>query len=283
MQYALTANFVEGAVEMVLSDYHTHTKLSFDGECLPEEMVLRAIQLGVKHYAITDHIEINQFYDKEYNFPETLSAALEQLPALKEKYSEEITLASGIELGQPVHNKELAEKVVSSPQLDFIIGSCHMIRGYDDFYFLDYKEKDPVKLLDTYFEELLEMAEWGKFDVLGHLTYPLRYICGDSGIFVDMERYEHIIDEIFRTLIKKGCGIEINTSGLRQKIGVTLPELRYVKRYYDLGGRIITVGSDAHRTEDLGKGTETGIEIARSAGFTEIACYKNRNPIFIKI
>ena len=127
------------------------------------------------------------------------------------------------------------------------------------------------------------MAEWGKFDVLGHLTYPLRYICGDSGIFVDMERYAHIIDEIFRTLIKKGCGIEINTSGLRQKIGVTLPELRYVKRYYDLGGRIITVGSDAHRTEDLGKGTETGIEIARSAGFTEIACYKNRNPIFIKI
>lgn len=156
-------------------------------------------------------------------------------------------------------------------------------RGYDDFYYLDYKKDNPDYLMRLYFEELLEMAEWGKFDVLGHLTYPLRYIEGDFGIKIDMDVYNPIIEKIFLTLIKNGMGIEINTSGLRQKIGVTLPSEKYVKMYRDLGGEIITIGSDAHNTENLGMGIDKGIIIAKNCGFDKIYYYDHRKPVSINI
>lgn len=264
-------------------DFHNHSTQSPDGENSVEEMVLRAIELGMKHYTITDHLEINKFYDEEFLYEEPVRQSSVILPELKEKYKDKISLQYGVELGQPLHDMELTNRMLDSYNYDFIIGSCHMVRGYDDFYFLDYNEIDPQFLLNLYFEELLEMAEWGKFDSLGHLTYPLRYITGDKKIPVDMQPYENIIDEIFRTLIKNNIGMEINTSGLRQNIGLTLPDYKYVKRFYDLGGRILTIGSDAHCCADLGKGIAEGIEIAKKAGFSEIACFKNRKPEFIKI
>mgnify|MGYP003305647885 CR=1 FL=1 len=264
-------------------DFHNHSTHSPDGENSAEEMVLRAIELGMKHYTITDHLEINKFYDEEFLYEEPVRQSSVILPQLKEKYKDKISLQYGVELGQALHDMTLTNRMLDSYNYDFIIGSCHMVRGYDDFYFLDYNEIDPQFLLDIYFEELLEMAEWGQFDVLGHLTYPLRYIVGDKGIPVDMKPYGAIIDEIFRTLIKNDMGIEINTSGLRQKIGRPLPDFEYVKRFYDLGGRILTIGSDAHCCKDLGKGIAEGVEIAKNAGFKEIACFINRKPQFIEI
>ncbi|MBO5383255.1 MAG: histidinol-phosphatase HisJ family protein [Ruminococcus sp.] len=273
----------EGQLINIPFDFHNHSTQSPDGENTVEEMVLRAIELGMKHYTITDHLEINKFYDEEFLYEEPVRQSSLLLPQLKEKYKGKISLQYGIELGQPLHDMDLTRRMLDSYNYDFIIGSCHMVRGYDDFYFIDYNETDPIFLLNLYFEELLEMSEWGGFDSLGHLTYPLRYIVGDKGIHIDLTPYEKIIDEIFRTLIKNNKGIEINTSGLRQNIGLTLPDFKYVKRFYDLGGRILTIGSDAHCCKDLGKGIIDGIEIARKAGFKEIACFKNRNPEFIKI
>lgn len=158
-----------------------------------------------------------------------------------------------------------------------------MVKGWDDFYYLDYKKTDPYQILRLYFEELLEMARWGKFDVLGHLTYPLRYIEGDFGIKIDMDIYKNIITDIFKSLIKNGMGIEINTSGLREKIGVTLPDEAFVKMYRKLGGEIITVGSDAHCTDDLGKGISEGIALAKKCGFDKIYYYNRRIPVAINI
>lgn len=264
-------------------DFHTHTAFSFDGDSTAEEMVLKAIELGMKNYAITDHVEANLFYDKEYGASESIAKAAEIIPALREKYADRISVSYGIELGQPVHDLSLSENILGKYDFDFVIGSCHNIRGYEDFYFLNYNELDYNFLLDVYFEELLEMSEWGGFDVLGHLTYPLRYICGEYGKEVDMSAYDGIIDEIFRALIKNGCGIEINTSGLRQKIGETMPPIKYIRRYRELGGKLLTIGSDAHRTDDLGKGIAEGIALAKEAGFSEIAVYKKRKPIMINI
>ena len=130
---------------------------------------------------------------------------------------------------------------------------------------------------------MLETAETADFDIMAHITYPLRYITGEYGTVIDMKRYDGIIGEIFRMLIRNGRGIEINTSGLRQKIGVTMPDAPLVKRYYELGGRILTIGSDAHCADDLGKGIAEGIELAKACGFSEIAVFKGRKPTFIRI
>ena len=268
---------------LIPADSHNHSTQSPDGKNTLREMAERACELGIKHYTVTDHLEINKFYDPEFFYEEPVKQSSLLLPPLIEEYRGRLDIHYGVELGQPVHDYALTQRMLDSYDYEFIIGSCHMVKGWDDFYFLDYKEVDPHFLLKLYFEELLEMAEWGKFDVLGHLTYPLRYIVGDFGIKVDMSQYEGVISEIFRTLVKNGMGIEINTSGLRQKIGVTLPDEHYIRLYRKTGGEILTIGSDAHCTADLGKGIAEGISLAKKCGFDRIYYYDHRKPVAIKI
>lgn len=268
---------------MIPFDLHTHCTLSFDGKSSAEDMVKRAAELGVRYYALTDHVDLGEFPDPEFDLEATVSGARELIPALREKYADSVELLYGVELGQAVHEPELAEKLLAENDHDFVIGSVHNIRRHEDFYFLDYKDTDVTELLDLYFGELLETAESDTFDVLGHITYPLRYIAGEYGIDVDMARYSGIMDEILRTVIKNGRGIEINTSGLRQKYGKMFPDAGIVKRYRELGGRILTIGSDAHCADDLGKGIAEGIKTARLCGFDEITVFRKREPHFISI
>lgn len=274
---------VKIVTDKIIMDCHNHSNLSPDGDNTPEEMVKRACELGIEYYALTDHLEINKFYDEEYLYEEPVKRASELCPMLKEKYADKITMSYGTELGQPLQDMELTKRMLSSYKYDFIIGSLHMCNGWDDFYLLDYSKVPPDYLLDLYFEEILEMAKWGEFDVLGHLTYPLRYITGECGIEIDMSKYHNIIKEIFSVLIKNDMGIEINSSGLRQKIGRPMPDAFYVSLYKELGGRILTIGSDAHSTQDLGKGIADCIRMAKDIGFEELTFFKERKPIFIKI
>lgn len=267
----------------IIMDCHNHSNLSPDGSNSPEEMVKRACELGIKYYALTDHLEINKFFDEEYLYEEPVRKASEICPALCEKYSDKLTMSYGVELGQPLQDMPLTNRMLDSYNYDFIIGSLHMCDGWEDFYELDYSKVSADYLLGLYFDEVLEMAKWGKFDVLGHLTYPLRYIKGESGIDVNLDKYLPVIKEIFSTLIKNDMGIEINTSGLRQKLGVPMPDAYYVNLYKELGGRILTIGSDAHCTEDLVKGVAECVKMAKDIGFNELTFFNKRNPIFIKI
>ena len=142
---------------------------------------------------------------------------------------------------------------------------------------------DYMKLLGEYFEWELKLAEWAKFDTLAHLTYPLRYIVGKYHRPVDMSKFDEIIDEILLTLIKNEKSLEINTAGLRQPIGVTSPDEGILRRYKELGGKLITIGSDAHYAEHLGAGIDKGYELALKCGFDKIAVYQDRTPTLIPI
>lgn len=281
---------------MNIIDLHTHTKNSPDGSDTVEAMVEKAKTLGLSAYAITDHCEVNRFYPLEhygdiqpkeydtYDFEKDFYISMEENTAIKERLGNCFKFLCGIELGQAPYDYSIADKVVSDKRLDFVIGSIHQIIGEDDFAFISYENADTIpQLLEKYYTEVLELSRWNKFDVLGHLTYPLRYIVGNSGIPVDMKPYEELIAESFKTLISNGKGIEINTSGLRQKYGKTFPDLSYLKLYKDLGGEILTIGSDAHCTADLGKGVKEGSELAQAAGFKRICYFEERKPVFVEI
>ncbi|MGN1132928.1 MAG: histidinol-phosphatase HisJ family protein [Oscillospiraceae bacterium] len=273
-------------------DCHTHTSFSPDAKSSPLEMCNRAKELGLAAYAVTDHCDVNYWDNAEdesivdydmYGSGEYALKSIETVSKLKDDFP---NLLCGIELGQPMQNISKAEIIADDSRLDFIIGSHHMNKGEYDFYYLKYDEMNAVQidaLLENYFTQVLEMVKWNKFDILGHLTYPLRYIEGNSGINIDMAKYEDIIRLIFKTLIQNGKGIEINTSGLRQKYGKTFPDLKYVKMFHSLGGEIVSVGSDSHCAEDLGKGIAEGIELAGQAGFKYITYFKNRKPRMLKI
>lgn len=277
-------------------DCHTHTQYSMDSEADINDMIKRAIELGLAAYAITDHCECSTWHTEDhydnkelfdhFNYAADFEASLAAVTELKNRYSGKIELLCGTELGQATQDTAAAEKAVADKRLDIVIGSLHQIKNEKDFYYIDYQQltmDEIYALLEKYFLEVYELCKWGKFDILGHLTYCIRYMKRRCGIDPDLSRFDEIIAESFRELIAKEKGIEINTSGIRQGVGETFPSLKYVKLFRDLGGELITVGSDAHNAADLGKNIAEGTETARAAGFTRLCYFKKRRPYFIDI
>ena len=126
------------------------------------------------------------------------------------------------------------------------------------------------------------MVKWGQFDVLSHLFYFIKYMPLEKALSF-IQKYNYIIFDILKECINKGIGIEVNTSGLRSGLGITIPNFEYLKTYRKLGGELITIGSDAHKAQDIGSGCLEAISMIKDAGFKYISQYVNRNPIQIKI
>ena len=153
-----------------------------------------------------------------------------------------------------------------------MLGSLHNLIDDVDFYHYDFANADIRSLMDRYFAEVLDMVRWGRFHSLAHLTYPFRYIPEFRGK-EDYSPWQDAIDAIFRALAERGLALEINTSGLRQSMGRTMPDLPMIRRFKELGGERVTVGSDAHFPQDVGCNIADGLEIARQAGFRHIAAF----------
>ncbi len=278
-----------------MTDCHTHTSISPDGKNTVYEAAQRAKQLNLSAYAVTEHCEANRLFgppdecsvdynDEHYYFNfDVFQKSMSENIKIKEMFSSSLNFINGIELGQATHDFDATEKIISDERLDFTIGSMHELPGKQDFAFLDYKNEKVNSILADYFSELLKLCTWGKFDVLGHLTYPLRYIEGENKIKVDISCFDEIIMKCFTIISSYDKGIEINTSGLRQLYGKTFPELKYIKMFRECGGKIITIGSDSHCTEDIGRGVKDGEELARAAGFNCIYYFKKHIPYGIKL
>ncbi len=256
-------------------DSHNHSSCSPDGNQAPREMLARAQDLRLYAWTLTDHCECQQYRER---YEERVRLAWKEMEKLE---GGSLRVYRGIELGQPMQNLEAAESVTGQFAYDFVIGSLHNLQDKPDFYYMDAAAMDPEELhslLDDYWQELLDMIAWGGFDSLGHLTYPLRYIQGEHGVRVDMARHTERIDDIFSALVKADKALEVNTSGLRQKLGETMPNLELLRRYRRSGGKLVTLGSDAHCAEDLGGGIDEGMELLKAAGFTEFTIYEKRAP-----
>ena len=280
-----------------LIDCHTHTRFSVDSEADEIKMTERAIELGLKAHAVTDHCEVNRWFPKEhygdtkiypyFDFGSDYKRSVARITELKERYRGRIELICGVELGQAQQHTDIAEEVVCDGRVDFIIGSLHQLPDMEDFAFIDFAalgESEIYSLLEMYFTEIYKLCKWGGFDVLGHLTYPVRYINGKYRCGVDISRYDDIIAESFRELVAKDKGIEINTSGLRQEeLRETFPTLKYVRLFRDLGGKLISLGSDAHEVEQIGTGIAQGAQVAREAGFDRVAYFIKHKPQFAEL
>ncbi len=266
-----------------LIDLHTHTDNSFDGHHSTMFLCETAYMKGLRAVAFTDHLEMDAFYKGSFN--RTAIQSYFEIAKARSAFNGKLLVCVGAELGQAVYNKEVSEKLLETMKYDFVIGAIHNLPEIEDFYYMDFDDEsiDYMALLEQYFDWELKLAQWAKFDTLAHLTYPLRYIVGKYKKTVDMSRFSGVIDEILVTLIKNEKALEINTAGLRQPIGVTSPDEEIIKRYKELGGKLITIGSDAHYAEHLGAGIDKGYELALRCGFDKIAVYQNRTPTLIPI
>jgi histidinol-phosphatase (PHP family) len=273
----------------ILFETHSHSTLS-DGGNSPREMLIAAEKKGLAFLTITDHFDLHE------HFPEPVSefdgagreSSYKVLDALKREHDLKIAdgtsatkFLKGIEIGQAHHFKDNAAYWLDNHSYDFVLGSCHVIRGHIDFYHMDYSVNHPDVLLKQYFAELQELCEWGgsaenikRFDSLAHLTYPLRYMKGGG----DLNLHRQAVDELFAVMARYEIALEINT---QQEI--IRPNADLVARFRELGGRLITIGSDAHGTDLIANNLSGGAALAKKAGFTECAYFEARQPKFIKL
>ena len=264
-----------------ISDSHTHSENSFDGKDSVIMLADRAYNLGLHSITVTDHCECNEY--AQHNYHSDIVNSVMDVVKAKALYSGKMEVYKGIELGQATQNKAAAEDALSITDYDFVLGSLHNLKGEQDFYFLEYTPENYHGLLCRYFSELMELVEYGCFDSLAHLTYPFRYIVGNGMITFDIRFYQDMIDEVLKKLIEKEKALEINTSGLRQIIGTTLPDENIIKRFHELGGKYVTLGSDAHRWGDVGAGIEDGLRIMLRCGYTHFTVYEKREPKLLPI
>ncbi len=266
-----------------LVDLHIHTDSSPDGEHAASLMCEYALRKGLRCIALTDHCECDAFHSGGYSVTSKIS--LFEAAKARSVFQGQLLVLLGVELGQPVLAPQVARQVAGKPSLDFVLASMHNLKDTPDFYYLDYSrpEYEPYALLERYFDALLETVQWGGFDSLAHVTYPLRYMNGRDHLDIRLDGFADRIDLLFRRLAQAGKALELNTSGLRTDWGQTMPDLALLKRFRALGGEYVTLGSDAHRVADVAGGIPQGLDMLREAGFRYVTIFQDRTAVPVLI
>ncbi len=263
---------------MITSDFHTHTSFSSDSDQPMEGAVCAMLEKGLKTVCFTEHM------DMDYPGGEFLldtAAYRAELTRLKEKYSGRIDILFGVELGIMDYLAPRLKEYLSRWDFDFVIGSSHLVEGADPYepeYFGRYGDNTGIL---RYFESILaNIRAFRDFDVYGHLDYVVRYSTARSYRPLD---YRELLDEILKTLISLGKGIELNTAGLKYGLGWAHPHPELLRRYRELGGEIITVGSDGHKSEHYAWEFGRAAEILTAAGFRYYTEFRGRKPEMLRI
>ena len=256
-------------------DYHMHSRVSFDGQDTGLSMALAAAKAGLTEICFTDHIDYDPFgtmgnmaFDTDEYSAEYDSLAV---PGLK--------IRRGMEFGMTRDNLEQFRKELSRRDFDFVLGSIHFVDGLDVYFEEFWQGKTVLQAERRYLEETLACVQaHGDFDVLAHLTYISKPPCHPTHRPVSYDAHREIIDEILRLLVKKGKGLEMNTSGV-DRCGDFLPSADIFRRFRELGGEIVTVGSDAHRCDRVGQYSGYACEILKDI-FGYVCTFENRRPVF---
>ena len=270
----------------LLIDYHVHTEISRDSSAPYYDMVMAEYAAGVRHLCITDHCDTVDWKTLGFWEPcrEVARREREMYETYIDRFPKDLHLRMGMELAEVHFHPELLPELVSPDWLDFILGSFHITKEYGDFHEMDYR--DPAfraELWDIYLTGLDTVAAYDYFDVMAHIGYWRRY-AWQQGIdeALTLEKHGDRVEQLLKTLIRNGRGIELNCSGIRDGCG-PFPSPEILRLYRSLGGEIITVGSDAHRPADAAKCVDTGLDILKDCGFRYITVFTKRRPEFIPI
>lgn len=272
-------------------DLHLHTHFS-DGKGSIREYAQRASELGFSTISITDHAELS---------PEGVAAGYlsnanikEMIPRFSQIHTEieqirrefpGLEILFGVEIGYRPEWKKAYEVLYKALPFDYVIGSVHQILIDTKYWgvsgpdvLLAFEQYGAEKVYTTYFQALLEMILWGEFDAIGHFDVPKRFSTGFTA-----KTYESEIRSILKFLAKRGKGIEVNGSGISCPCGDTCPGIDILTMAKEEGVTLVTISSDSHQTEHLGRHTEKSLEHGQKAGFEELTIWRKRIPESIRI
>lgn len=266
---------------MILSDYHIHTLFSGDCNSSLQSVIDSSIQKGLKEICITDHQDFGFIADNVL-FEIDSNKYFKDIDNLKEKHFDNLIIKTGIEIGLEPDKYESINNFISSNNFDFVIASSHLINGKDPYYPEFFEGKSDYQAFYEYFESIVTNLElFSDFDVYGHLDYVVRYSPNKS-LNYSYNTFKDIIDKILIKLLDLNKGIELNTNGYRLGLNFPNPCIDILKRYKELGGDIITIGSDAHNPEDIAYNFDIAENILSDCGFKYYCTFLNRIPQFIK-
>ena len=269
---------------MITADSHLHTSFSADSKTAPRDQILSAVSAGLSHMTFTDHYDPD-FPEGDLDFTFDIDTYFHTLAELKEEFAGKIDIGIGIELGAQPHIPGMLNELASGYPFDFVINSTHLVKRIDPYdtriYFRDRTEKEGLRL---YFEEVLaNLNVFEDYDSAGHIDYAFRYLPSHSRDYAPYPEYGDVLDEILKTVIDKGKCLEINTAGLKTGLTFAHPHPEILKRYRELGGELITTGSDAHNPAQIGKYFDVTGDLLTNLGFRYYAVFRNRKPVFLPL
>lgn len=266
----------------MLWDTHMHSQYSGDSDTPQDSMVQAALKRDLDGICFTDHLDID-YPDEPDLFLLDLPNYTASVAALGAQYEGRLPIRLGIELGLQPHLAALHADILEQYPFDFVIGSSHVVHGFDPYYPKFYEGRSEEACYREYFESILENIQaFDGFDVYGHIDYVVRYGPNRNAQY-SYQKYSDVIDEILSLLIKRGKGIEINTGGFKYGLGHPNPTEDIIIRYRELGGEIITIGADAHKPEHVAFDFDKVPQILKNAGFRYFTVFKERKPVFIKL
>ena len=285
----------------MLADYHIHCKYSDDSEEDLEKIIETAINKGIGEICFTDHVDYGIKLDKDVfekidenakkdwikkigridlnvDYPNYFK----EIEELREKYKDKITIRQGLEFGMQVHTIKDFQKLFDKykEKFDFVILSCHQVND-KEFWTNEFQKGKSIDEYNAeYYEEIYRvMSRYSDYSILGHLDHIQRY----NETIYPFEKSREIIVKILKKVIEDNKGIEVNTSSFRYGLKELTPERDILKLYHELGGKIITIGSDAHKAENVGERIPYIQEELKKIGFTDICTFDKMKPIFHKL
>ena len=264
------------------ADFHLHSSFSADSDTPMRQMVEKGISLGLSVMCFTEHMDYD-YKDEGMLFETDMPAYFRTFQELKEEYARNIELLFGIELGLQPYLKERCSALVDSWDFDFVIGSSHVVDGKDPYYPAFFQGRTEKEAYQAYFQSVIDnLNTFSCFDVYGHIDYVVRY-GPNQNRFYSYAEYRDQLDEILRLLVEKNAGLELNTGGFSYGFGHPNPHEDILKRYRELGGEFITIGSDAHAPMRIAADFDRAEEILKKCGFRYYAVFRKRKPFFEKL
>ena len=282
----------------MLADYHVHTEFSDDSVFALEDVCALAIERGIDEICITDHVDYGVRPDwDEYRRDPSCAKTFEGRPSInvdyeryfpaieaaRERFAPTLAVKTGMEFGVQSHTAERFHALFEqhADAWDFIILSIHQV-GNEEFWngtFQKGRTQDEYNM--QYYEEMLRVVQrFDDWSVLGHLDLIKRYDA--AGPWPD-ENARDIVAEIMKEAIRRGKGIELNTSSIRYGLSDLTPSEGILRLYRDLGGHILSIGSDSHRPEHLGAHIPMMRERLQAIGFTEFCTFDHMEPVFHRL
>lgn len=265
-----------------MHDSHVHSNFSGDSQMDPKQACEFAINIGLGGLTFTDHLDID-YPEYDNIFLIDFEKYCIYMNKLKSCYDRRLKILKGIEVGLQPHVYDKSLEIINKYDFDFVIASVHIVDRLDLHKGEYTTAKSQQEAYSGYLNEVARVVkDFDHFHVLGHLDLIRRY--GDYPIKnLKYSDFSDIIDDILTTLIKKGKGIELNTSGFRYGLSSPMPNFDVVGRFRELGGEILTLGSDAHSTAHLGFKFGEMLEMIKQTGFHYVTHFEGGKPVFLKI